>query len=52
MPESCEILDTICVRGLSIDREANRTPQEYVRREEAEEVGLITYTSKYLTEDN
>ena len=52
MPESCEILDSVCVRGLSIDREWNRAPQEYLRRDEADEVGLITYTPKYLTEDN
>ncbi len=25
--ENCEILDSICVRGLSIDRDANRPPQ-------------------------
>lgn len=27
MPESCEIIDSICVRGLSIDRDFNKTPQ-------------------------
>lgn len=31
MPESCEILDTVCLRGLSIDREANAPPQDYNR---------------------
>ena len=33
MPESCEILDSICLRGLSIDREANSAPQDYVKFE-------------------
>jgi hypothetical protein len=31
MPESCEILDAICIRGLSIDRDSNAAPQDYSR---------------------
>lgn len=33
LPESCEIVDAVCLRGLSIEREANRAPSEYVKHE-------------------
>lgn len=40
------------IRGLSMNRDENKPPAEYFRREEEEEVGLITYTPMYLTYDN
>lgn len=35
-----------------MNRDENKPPAEYFRREEEEEVGLITYTPMYLTYDN
>jgi hypothetical protein len=52
VPEKCEIVDGVMVRGLSIDRNQNSHPKEYVCFKENDEMGLITYTPKYLTENN
>lgn len=52
IPESCEIIDSIMFRGLSLNRAENKAPGEYIKFSEADELGLITYTLKHLTENN
>lgn len=40
------------LRGLSLDRNQNKEPKQYIKYAESDEVGLITYTPKYVTENN
>ena len=50
--DSCEIVDSFMVRGLSMDRAENKAPREYRKSMEHKDVGLVTYTPKNLTEMN
>jgi len=52
MKESCRIVDAMMVRGLSVQRTENEHPSQYHKYAEDKEFGLVTYTPKYLTEDN
>ena len=40
------------VRGLSVRRSENEHPSQYHKFAEDKDFGLVTYTPKYLTEDN
>ena len=38
------------VRGLSMVRDENKPVDDYIKYTEEQEVGLLTYTPKYITE--
>ena len=49
MTETCEIVDAVLIRGLSMERDKNLAPNQYKKFEQADDVGLITYTPLRLT---
>ena len=50
IPSFIEIVDSLFVKGLSIDRSENGSPKDYWIWNDIEDMGLLIYTSKKISD--